>query len=242
MSGSGHVRWQARQLNAQVDACLLDQDAAPREFAARLPDLDAAALAERVRRRATLLARRDRSHADAILTVRDALILAVYARATPRDAFTAWCDGSCRQGEAGIGGLLMDPEGRITARLCQPMRGLDAFGAEIAALEAMMRAAPEHGAVRLRVYTDCIALLLLWLEKRADPRLGQVRQLARRFRRFELRALPRLHNQSANRLARQALAAACARESAPHGPRLIPLDLGGKTVMAGSPPRRRRAA
>lgn len=203
-------RRRARALNALIDACLLAPgEHPPRELAICLPAEDVTALAERVRRRATLIARRERPHAEAILTARDALILALYASATPRGAFTAWSDGSSRQGQAaGIGGLLMDPEGRMVAHLSQPLQGLDAFAAEVAALEAVMRAAADRGAGRLRVYTDCVALLLLWLEKRADPRLEQVRKQAHRFRRFELRALPRLHNQPANRLARQALASA----------------------------------
>lgn len=207
MPGTPLLKAQARALNALIDASLLTPGADPRALAARLPEQEAAALAERVRRRATLLARREKAHADAILAVREALILALYARAAPPGAFTAWSDGSSRHGKAGIGGLLMDPQGLTVARLSEPRPGLDAFAAEIAALEAVMRAAAERGAGRLRVYTDCVALLLLWLEKRADPRLAEVRERARRFRRFELRALPRLHNQSANRLAREALGA-----------------------------------
>lgn len=199
---------QARALNALIDASLLAPEThPPRELAARLPDEEAGRLAERVRRRAAVIARRERGRSDAILGARDQLILALYAHAAPPGAFTAWSDGASRLGKAGIGGLLMDPEYRTVAHLAEPRPGLDAFAAEIAALEAVMRAAAERGAGRLRVYTDCVALLLLWLEKRADPRLAEVRERARRFRRFELRALPRLHNQPANRLAREALGA-----------------------------------
>lgn len=184
----------------------------PGELTARLPAQDSTRLAERVCRRAALLSRRDRSAAESILAARDALVLALYARATPRGTFTTWSDGSSKMTPqeliAGIGGLLMDPQGRIVSRLSRPCRGLDAFAAEIAALEAVQHSAAVLGAERLRVYTDCVALLHLWLESRADARLEKVREQARRFRRFELRALPRAHNQPANRLARQALAQA----------------------------------
>lgn len=224
-------RKQAHKLNAAIDACLLAPAThPPRELATRLPLQGTVALVERVRRRATLLSRRDRAHADSILTAREALILALYASTTPRGAFTAWSDGSSRKGAdglvAGIGGLLMDPDGRIVARLSRLRRGLDAFAAELAALEAVMRAAERRGAERLRAYTDCVALQQLWLQKRIDPRLDRIRDLARRFRRVDLRALPRAHNQPADRLAHAALARAAGqepevtytREQAPLGP------------------------
>ncbi len=200
---------QARELNALIDAYLLEPGGLlPGELAGWLGAWGAPSLAERVRRRATRLSRGDRGHADVILATRDAVILALYAFAAADGAFTAWSDGSVAQAGAGIGGLLMDPEGRIVDRLSHPGRWPDAFSAEVAALEAVMGAAVTRGAGRLRVYTDCLALLRLWLEKRGDPRLQQVRQLAGRFKGFDLQALPRLHNQPANRLARQALAGA----------------------------------
>jgi hypothetical protein len=79
---------------------------------------------------------------------------------------------------------------------CEP------FEAEIAALEAALEATSTVAARRVRVYTDCDALVSLWLQRRQDPRLRRVRYLARRLRRFELRSLPRRHNQVVHRLAR----------------------------------------
>lgn len=212
-------RKRTRELNALIDACLLTPQAhPPRELAVHLPAQDTVALAERVRRRATLLSRRDRRDAEAVLAARDALIQALYAHTAPRGAFAAWCDGSSKKSAgalvAGIGGLLMEPQGRIVTRLSRVRRGLDSFAAEIAALEVVLRATAARGAERLCVFTDCVALQRLWLEKRTDPRLERVRELTRRFRRFDLRALPRPHNQPADRLARLALARATAAQKA----------------------------
>ncbi len=211
--GDADRRRRARELNALIDAALgAPARHPPRQLAAYLRAEEPAALAERVRRRATRIARHERSRAETILAARDALILALYAGGGPSGGFTAWCDGSSKPGPdgptAGVGGLLMDPQGRIVGRLSRPRRRLDAFAAEIAALEAVMHAACARGAQELRVFTDCVALQRLWLEQRADARLARVRELARRFRRFALHALPRLHNQPANRLARRALARA----------------------------------
>lgn len=204
---------QAQELNAAIDACLLAPlKHPPHELAMQMPRLGVLSLVERVRRRAALLSRRDRAHADTILATRNALTLALYAGTASGGAFAAWSDGSSKKNAdgpvAGIGGLVMAPDGRIVARLSRARRGLDAFAAEIAALQSVMQAAARHGAARLCVFTDCIALQRLWLEKRTDPRLARVNELARGFRRFDLRALPRLHNQAADRLARQALSRA----------------------------------
>lgn len=98
----------------------------------------------------------------------------------------------------------MDPGARIVATQSGPMENLRPFDAEIAALAALMQTASEHGAERLRVYTDCDGLVQLWLQARHDSRLDAVRALATRFRRLELRLVPRRHNQSAHRLARKA--------------------------------------
>lgn len=73
-----------------IDAVLLaPAQPPPHELAARLPPDGTAALVERVRRRAISICRRARPRADSIVTARDALTLALYARATPRGGFTA---------------------------------------------------------------------------------------------------------------------------------------------------------
>jgi hypothetical protein len=106
----------------------------------------------------------------------------------------------------------MDPNGRIVSEDSARTDGLDAFQAEIAAAFTLSRTAIDHRAERIRVHTDCKALVELWIQHRDDLRLTQLRALARRLQRFELRAIPRLHNQPANLLARQALQL-CARRA-----------------------------
>jgi ribonuclease HI len=163
------------------------------------------ALAERVRRRATALMRRDRGRAAAILHERDRLILGLYAAASPRGWTSAFCDGSITQPPAaGIGALLLDAHGRVRSRIRRALRAPDAFAAEIAALEAALRAARRHGHVSLRVYSDCPALVKLWHARRTDGRLDRVRALAAGLAAFELRAVPRAHNRPAHALARRA--------------------------------------
>jgi ribonuclease HI len=197
-----------RDLNALVDAALLDP-AFHRAWAVSraLRQHEVAPLAERVRRRATLITRRARAQTVSILDARDNLIQALYARDSPRGWHTAWCDGATDASEAaGIGGLLLDTDGHEVGRWSRVITPRDPFATEIAALAAALEFATTHGVHRLRVYTDCVALVRLWHEHRADDRLGTVRARAARLERPQLRALPRLHNQPANRLARNALA------------------------------------
>lgn len=194
----------ARRLNQAIDRALLEPAegdvTALRRMAGRPPPQE---LAERVRLRAVRLGRRGVG----IREERDALIAALYAAAAPRGWHVAWCDGSSSRappGSAGLGGVIVNPQGQPAARVSRFAADLDSFAAEIAALAAVMQAGLDSGASRLRVYTDCPALAQLWHERREDPRLDAVRALARRYRRFELRAIPRRHNEPANRLARDA--------------------------------------
>jgi hypothetical protein len=193
---------------AVLDRVLLAPTPENREALLRLGVRDVTTLAERVRRRATRLARRERPRAPQILAGRDRLIAALYARAAPRDWHVAWCDAAHAAGRAGLGGVLADADGTVIAELARTRTAPDAFTAELAALAALLALARRHGARRLRAYTDCAAASALWQRRRTDPRLARLRVLARGLERFELRALPRLHNQPANRLARAALAAA----------------------------------
>jgi ribonuclease HI len=194
----------ARNLNARIDAALLDPTHQRAWAVSRaLPRLELAALAERVRRRATLLARRARPQTAAILDARDNLIQALYARDSPRGWCTAWCDGaSDAPRTAGIGGLLVDLEGQVIGHWSRAIAPRDPFTTEIAALAATLEFAAAHGVDRLRVYTDCVALVRLWHEHRTDDRLRKVRARTARIERVQLRALPRWHNQPAHRLAR----------------------------------------
>lgn len=195
----------ARHVNEVIERALQQPTDAHFRAVARLRTTATAEdLAERVRRRGTLLARRDRRQGAQILRARDRLMLAIYAAATPGGWHTAWCDGSIVAGtrEAGIGGLLTDAAGRVVAELTRRVAESTPFEAEIAALVAILQVAHAQGAPRLRVYSDCGAVVRLWQRSRDDPRLAALAALAREFRRLEIRALPRLHNQPAHRLAK----------------------------------------
>jgi ribonuclease HI len=207
MTSSRNRQQQARRVNDVIDRALEQPTDAHVLEAMHLREIGSTRrLAERVRRRGTVLARRERKHRAEIVRARDKLILAIYAGATPAGWHTAWCDGSGAEGAgpraAGIGGLVMDPEGRIVAQVTRRVGGLAPFEAEIAALLSTLRVAREKGVQRLRVYTDCDALAQLWRRQRDDPRLQEVSAVAREFRRLAVRSLPRQHNQPAHRLAK----------------------------------------
>jgi ribonuclease HI len=203
-----HERERARSLNQAIDQALLEPG---RDDAAKLRELGGrpspVELAERVRRRAARLGARSRQ----VPRRGDALIAALYAAAAPPGWFSAWCDGSSSRtpsGRAGLGGVVMDPGGRVVARVARIHAGLDPFAAEIAALAAVLTAGLKAGAARIRVHTDCVALARLWLERRSDPRLDSVRALSRGFRALAIRAIPRSHNRPAHALAREAISGA----------------------------------
>lgn len=197
---------ETRNLNALIDVALLEPGRQRAWEATRaLHNFDHTQLPERIRRRATQLARRMRAQAAAILAARDNLIEALYARDSPRGWCTAWCDGANDASAAGIGGLVLDPQGQKLRQWSQGISPRDPFATEIAALAAALDFAAVHSIARLRVYSDCVALVRLWHEHRADDRLGTVRGRAAQLARLQVRALPRLHNQPANRLARAAL-------------------------------------
>lgn len=208
---------EARRLNRVIDGCLSAWTAAQvDEVLEATRGRDPRAMGERVRRRATVLGRMHRQQRFAILQARDALILALYRQATPSGWYAAWSDGSVRVGHkddrAGIGGVVLAPEGSVVARVSHSISACDAFTAELAAATAVLQAALGQGAKRLRLHTDCEGFVALWLEQRDDPRLAGLRALAGRCRRFELRRVPRQHNQPAHRLARRG-----AQESAGEG-------------------------
>jgi ribonuclease HI len=205
MSLSSDRQRTARGINDVIDCALQQATDVRFRAAVRLrATLSTHRLAERVRRRATVLARRDRRLSAQLLQARDRLILALYADATPAGWHTAWCDGSIAAGKpgAGIGGLLMDSAGQIVTELARRVADLAPFEAEIAALVAMFKVARAKGVRRLRVYSDCGAAVRLWRRSRDDPRLAALAALAREFRHLEICALPREHNQPAHRLAK----------------------------------------
>lgn len=195
-------------LNRLIDRALLDESRRHTRDVL-LASRDPAALAERIRRRSTVLAHAEPARAERILNARDILILAVYGYAAPPGWHRGWCDGSSAQGPAGryagIGGVVMDPDGDIIAEISHTAGDLDAMRAEAAALAATLKVAREHGAKRIRMYTDCKGLVLLWARHRNDPRLAAVQAQVGGLLGLDLRVIPRQHNQRANALARKAL-------------------------------------
>jgi ribonuclease HI len=195
-----------RQINEALDRALGDLDEAGRDtFLRHAAEQDAAHAAERVRRRATLLIKSKPQVGKSILAARDELMLALYRRAAPGGSFVAWCDGSVRpaaeRSRAGIGGILMDENTRVVARLSRAVEAQAAFEAEVAALAAVLQAAIDHGAERICVYTDCAALLRRWQLRCRDSRPAHALKAIREHGDFELRLIPRKHNQPAHALA-----------------------------------------
>jgi len=203
------TREEARRLNQVIDWSLLEPSASRLDAVMRLSSKwDASRVAERVRRRATRLGRMERERRQGIIRSRDRMILALYGQAVPAGWYVGWSDGSVSGDgrRAGIGGLVLAARGRMPiAEISAPLVSADPFTAELAALAAVLRLALELGAERLRLYTDCDAACALWLHNRTDPRLVELRDLVHRLRRFDLRSIPRQHNQPAHRLARRAL-------------------------------------
>lgn len=202
-------RERAHLLNQVIDRALTRPTASrQQEVLALVAYHDVEHLAERIRRRATWLGRHKRQQVKPILATRDELIMAVYTRLTPDGWASAWCDGSSRKYDskchAGIGIILLDATGKRVTDISRYVGSKSAFDAELAALATVLEAATGHHIDRLMVYTDSKALAQLWHERREDPRLVPIRQLTSSFKRIRIRAIPRLHNQAANALAKQA--------------------------------------
>jgi ribonuclease HI len=172
---------------------------------------DASRAADRVQLRAQRLAKARVPLRGPVFAAAEALVLRIYHAAAPAGWLCGWCDATVlRDGaprRAAVGALLLDRHAREFARISTPIAACEPFEAEIAALESALRALAGR-APRVRMHTDCDALVALWLQQRRDARLSAVRALARRLRRFELRHVPRRHNGIAHRLAREAATAA----------------------------------
>lgn len=203
-------REQARALAEAIDRALLGSAAGLQRVLALPRRDDAARVADRVQLRAKRLAKARAGQRSHILAAAWTLILGLYRASLPADWLCGWCDATVvhdgGERRAGVGGLIVDGRGREFARFSEPVAECDPFEAEIAALETVLKAAARgRRARRIRIYTDCDALVSLWLQHRRDPRLSGVRSLARGLRRLELRALPRRHNPIAHGLARKAV-------------------------------------
>lgn len=203
-------RQHAQQRNAIIDKALLDPSADHQQQITQLvAENNATQVAERIRQRATRIGKSQRRQRASLLAVRDELILAVYAAVVPVEWSCAWVDGSSiktdSQRRAGIGGVLMDAQGHIIARLSRAIGAQGAFDAEIAALVAMLQLAIAHQQLQLSIYCDNQGLVQLWLEQREDSRLVEIHALVKQLQKFSLRYIPRVHNQIANALAQQAI-------------------------------------
>jgi ribonuclease HI len=201
---------QAQQFNTVVDNALLAPTDENREQLRRLAKAgNPGSLAERIRRRATLSAKRRSADRTPLLRLRDELILAVYAAVVPKGWSCGWADGASFETDghrqAGIGGLLADSDGIVIERISRSIGDEGAFAAELAALTAVMQCATERQQKWLWLYTDNRGLVQLWNEHRGDNRLNELRRQAAGLKRFTLRAIPRLLNQPANALARAAV-------------------------------------
>lgn len=199
-----------RLLNQIIDHALTEPGPAQQQaLLALVTPENLQALAERLRRRATRLGRRERQQAQDILAVRNELLMALYAAIAPAGWANAWCDGSSIKDNAthraGIGAVIMDTSGKCIAKISHSVGEKTAFEAEIAALVAVLESAVAHDIERLRVHTDCKALVQLWCEQRDDQRLAAIQSYLSRCKRLEIQAIPRLHNQTAHALAKQAV-------------------------------------
>lgn len=202
-------RHEAEMMKRAIDAALLAATPQPlHEFLVSHRTVAIATVVDKLRRRATQLAQRERGRRAALVQARDAIILALYARAAPRGWMTAWGDGSTTAEHtpprAGIGGILVDRHGRVIAEVARKLMGQSALEAEIAAAGAVLALALDAGIARLRLHTDCKGLVDLWHKQHGDPRLAALRAQAMRLDRFQMRLVPRQHNQPAHRLARGA--------------------------------------
>ncbi len=162
--------------------------------------------AERVRQLATRLGRRHRAQRAAILRARDQLLVQLYAWRAPRSWAVGWFDGAWFAGQgAGAGGFLLAPESRrLAGHFARPVPAADAFAAERAGLELLLRLAVGEGLPRLWAWSDCVALVERWRGQPDDPSLVEARTLAARLERFRLWHPPPAHNPVAHRLARAA--------------------------------------
>jgi len=202
-------RAQTQRINQAVDEALQGADVeALLALLALAADEATIPLCDRVFRRATRLARQNRSETATVIAARNRRVLEIYAHRAPKGWFSAWCDGSSITDvggqRAGIGVVVMNPLHEMIAALGEPAGALSPRDAELAALVATVKMAVARGARYMRVHTDCPALVHLWWGRRGDDAMSEVRQAARPLRRLQLRLVPRRFNQVANALARNA--------------------------------------
>ena len=145
-------------------------------------------LCDRIFRRSTRLARRNRSETAAIIAARNRRVLEIYAYRAPKGWFSAWCDGSSTtdagRRRAGIGVVLMNPQHEVIAARGEPAGALSPRDAELAALVATVTTAVARGARYLCVHTDCPALVHLWQDRHDNDSFAGLRETAKAPRRL----------------------------------------------------------
>jgi hypothetical protein len=186
---TGIRRAQTQRINRAVDDALQSADAEPLlALMALAADEATIPVCNRVFRRATRLARRDRTETGAVIAARNRRVLEIYAHRAPKGWFSAWCDGSSTTDAdgrcAGIGLVLMDTQHEVIAALGEPAGALSPLDAELAALEATVKTAVARGAGYLRVHTDCPALVHRWEDRHDHDSLASLREAARPLRRL----------------------------------------------------------
>lgn len=127
--------------------------------------------------------------------------------------YTAHCDGGSRgnPGPAGFGAVVMDPAGKVVARLSRYLGVQTNNFAEYSGLLAVLEWAAENRARRLRVVSDSELMVkqMKGIYKVKHPGLiplwQQAKRLAARLDAFEMRHTLREGNKEADRLANEAM-------------------------------------
>jgi len=128
-------------------------------------------------------------------------------------AYTAHVDGGARgnPGPAGYGAVIRDPHGKKIAELSEYLGHHTNNYAEYQGLLGVLRYAIEHKIEALHVVSDSELMVrqMKGIYKVKHPELrklfDEAKQMVAQLRHFEIRHALREHNQSADRLANQAM-------------------------------------
>ncbi len=131
----------------------------------------------------------------------------------PNSAYTAHVDGGARgnPGPAGYGAVIHDPQGKKIAELSEYLGRHTNNYAEYQGLIGVLRYAVEHGIAALHVVSDSELMVrqMNGIYKVKHPELrklhDEAKQLARQLQHFDIRHALREHNQTADRLANEAM-------------------------------------
>lgn len=132
---------------------------------------------------------------------------------TTSGAYTAHVDGGARgnPGPAGYGAVIRDPQGKKIAELSEYLGHQTNNYAEYQGLLGVLRYAIEHKIAALHVVSDSELMVrqMNGIYKVKHPELrklyDQARELVSCLQHFEIRHALREHNQTADRLANQAM-------------------------------------